>query len=224
VSSTLDLRLVLKIIVGRAVELSGTDGGSIFYYRKDTGRFELGEMTGFDADVVKRIRNLDIALGTTGFDGAIANRQPLQVPNGTKRASNPLRDAALDTGLYAALIVPLLSAEGPLGALVLQRRQPGELPQAVVSVTQAFADQSAIGLENARLFEEIAQKSRELEIASQHKSQFVANMSHELRTPLAAMLGYAELLQEGIAREIAADPHAHPFQRQAPAGSDQYRP
>jgi signal transduction histidine kinase len=63
---------------------------------------------------------------------------------------------------------------------------------------QSFADQSVIALENARHFEEIAQKSRELEIASQHKSQFVANMSHELRTPLAAMLGCAELLQEGI--------------------------
>jgi signal transduction histidine kinase len=63
---------------------------------------------------------------------------------------------------------------------------------------QSFADQSAIALENARLFDEIAQKSRELEIASQHKSQFVANMSHELRTPLAAILGYAELMQEGF--------------------------
>jgi len=63
---------------------------------------------------------------------------------------------------------------------------------------QAFADQSAIALENARLFNEIAQKGRELEIASQHKSQFVANMNHEPRTPLAAILGYAELMQEGF--------------------------
>jgi signal transduction histidine kinase len=63
---------------------------------------------------------------------------------------------------------------------------------------QTFADQSVIALENTRLFEEIAQKSRELEIASQHKSQFVASMSHEHRIPLAAMLGYAELLKEGI--------------------------
>jgi signal transduction histidine kinase len=85
-----------------------------------------------------------------------------------------------------------------LGALVLQRRHSGEFPGAVVTLMQAFADQSAIALENARLFEEIARKSRELEIASQHKSQFVANMSHELRTPLAAILGYAELMQEGF--------------------------
>src|SRR5262249_8598652 len=112
-------------------------------------------------------------------------------------ATNPLRETAIGAGFRAVLIVPLLGSERPLGALVLQRRRPGEFPPAVVSLMESFADQSAIALENARLFEEIAQKNRELEIASQHKSQFVANMSHELRTPLAAILGYAELMQEG---------------------------
>jgi len=198
VSSTLDLKVVLKTIVERAVELSGTDGGSIFYYREGLGTFELGETTGLDEDIVARFRELDISATETGLGEAIAKRQPLNVPDLTKRMSNPLRDTALKAGLCAALIVPLLGGEGPLGALVLQRRTPGEFPAAVVSLMQSFADQSAIALENARLFDEIAEKSRELEIASQHKSQFVANMSHELRTPLAAMLGYAELLEEGI--------------------------
>jgi GAF domain-containing protein len=71
--------------------------------------------------------------------------------------SNPLRDAAIEAGFCAGLIVPLLGSESPLGALVLQRRKPGEFTPAVVSLMQAFADQSAIALENARLFEEIAQ-------------------------------------------------------------------
>jgi len=198
VSSTLDLKVVLKTIVDRAVELSGTDGGSIFYFREDIGRFQLGETTGLDEDVVARVRELDIAAGQTGLGEAIAKREPLQMPDILERPSNPLRDAAIAAGFRAALIVPLLSGDGPLGALVLQRRRPGKFPPAVVSLMQNFADQSAIALENARLFEEIAHKSRELEIASQHKSQFVANMSHELRTPLAAILGYAELIQEGF--------------------------
>jgi signal transduction histidine kinase len=88
----------------------------------------------------------------------------------------------------------------------------------------AFGDQSAIALENARLFEEIAQKSRELEIASQHKSQFVANMSHELRTPLAAILGYAELMQEGFyeplgQKSLDASPASGPMENTSWASS-----
>ena len=196
VSSTLDLKVVLKTIVDRAVELSGTDGGSIFYFRDD--RFELGEATGLDEEVVVRYRKLDIAAGQTGLGQAIAKGEPVQVADIFERASNPLRDAAIQAGFRAALIVPLLSGNGPLGALVLQRRRPGEFSQATINLMQSFADQSAIALENAHLFDQIAQKSRELEIASQHKSQFVANMSHELRTPLAAILGYAELMQEGF--------------------------
>jgi signal transduction histidine kinase len=198
VGSTLDLKVVLKTIVYRAVELSATDAGSIFYLREEVGRFELGETAGIEEDVITRYRKLDIARHETGLGEVIANRQPLQVADLTERASNPLRDAALEAGMRAVLAVPLLRSDGPLGALMLQRRRPGEFPQAVVSLMQAFADQSVIALENARLFDEIAQKSHELEIASQHKSQFVANMSHELRTPLAAILGYAELIQEGF--------------------------
>src|SRR5262249_53753010 len=109
-----------------------------------------------------------------------------------------LRDAVLEAGFRASLIVPLLAVEGPIGTLILRRRQSGPFPTSGVRLMQAFAHQSAIALGNARLFEEIARKRRELEIASQHKSQFVANMSHELRTPLAAILGYAELMQEGF--------------------------
>jgi signal transduction histidine kinase len=198
VSSTLDLKVVLKAIVERAVALSGTDGGSIFYYRQEIGKFELGETTGLDKHTVEKVRRLDILMGETGMGEAITKRVPLQIPDISKRQSNALRDALLEAGLRASLIVPLLGSEGALGALVLQRRGTGEFAPSVVSLMQSFADQSAIALENARLFEEIAQQSRELEIASQHKSQFVANMSHELRTPLAAILGYAELIQEGF--------------------------
>ena len=54
-----------------------------------------------------------------------------------------------------------------------------------------------MAIQNARLFHEIEEKSRQLAEASQHKSQFLANMSHELRTPLNAILGYTELMADG---------------------------
>jgi signal transduction histidine kinase len=104
----------------------------------------------------------------------------------------------LRAGFRALLTIPLLGVDRIVGALVVRRKRPGEFPKETIELLQTFAAQSVLAIQNARLFHEIEQKSHELEIASQHKSQFVAHMSHELRTPLAAMLGYAELLQEGI--------------------------
>ena len=123
VSSTLDLKVVLKTVVARAVELSGTDAGSIFYYRPEVGRFELGETAGLDEEVIARFRKLDIVMGQTVMGEAIAKREPLQIADITQRPKNALRDAALEAGLCAVLIVPLLGSEGALGALVLQRRR-----------------------------------------------------------------------------------------------------
>ena len=81
---------------------------------------------------------------------------------------------------------------------MVRRRKPGEFPKETVELLQTFGTQSVLAMQNARLFQEIEEKGRQIELASQHKSQFVANMSHELRTPLAAILGYAELMQEGF--------------------------
>ena len=71
---------------------------------------------------------------------------------------------------------------------------------------QTLASQSVLAIQNARLFREIADKSEQLALASQHKSQFLANMSHELRTPLNAILGYAELLVDGIYGQLPDRP------------------
>ena len=104
----------------------------------------------------------------------------------------------MKVGVCALLAVPLLHQDEVVGALVVRRMHSGAFVPETIGLLQSLASQSAIAIQNAGLFEEIARKSRELEIASQHKSQFVANMSHELRTPLAAILGYAELIQEGF--------------------------
>jgi signal transduction histidine kinase/dihydroneopterin aldolase len=101
--------------------------------------------------------------------------------------------------------VPMIKDDRPIGAIAMARSHTGKFPEQQIELLRTFADQAVIAIENIRLFEEVQARTRELaktvedlEIASQHKSQFVANMSHELRTPLAAILGYAELMQEGF--------------------------
>jgi signal transduction histidine kinase len=81
-----------------------------------------------------------------------------------------------------------------------------------VSLLKTFADQAVIAVENIRLFNEIQDKSRQLEIANKHKSEFLANMSHELRTPLNAIIGFSDVMLNGMAgpmtdeqKEFAAD-------------------
>jgi signal transduction histidine kinase len=112
--------------------------------------------------------------------------------------------ALREAGFRALLAVPLAREQRVVGVLVIRRKMPGEFPQVIVDLVQTFASQSVLAIENARLFAEIEEKSRELEAASQHKSQFLANMSHELRTPLNAIIGYSEMLQEE-AEDLDAD-------------------
>jgi len=129
---------------------------------------------------------------------AVARRAPVQLADLAERPRAPLRDASLSAGFRGALIVPLVGPERILGVLALQRRAAGEFSAETVQLMQTLASQSVLAIQNARLFREIADKSEQLALASQHKSQFLANMSHELRTPLNAILGYAELLVDGI--------------------------
>ncbi len=93
--------------------------------------------------------------------------------------------------------------EGQLiGCLGVIRNRPGEFPTETIELLRTFATQSALAIQNARLFHEIEDKSRQLEVASQHKSEFLANMSHELRTPLNAVIGFSEVLTERMFGEL----------------------
>jgi GAF domain-containing protein len=208
VSSTLDLLTVLNTIVARAVQLSGTSGGVIYEYDEARQEFQLRASHRTEAELVEVLRARPIRLGEGATGQAALRRAPVEVPDTLDdrelQITQLARSILNQLGYRSILGVPLLLDQGILGALTVWRREPGSFPPETVNLLQTFATQSALAIQNARLFREIADKSRQLEAASRHKSEFLANMSHELRTPLNAILGFSEVLAERMFGDVNA--------------------
>jgi signal transduction histidine kinase len=98
----------------------------------------------------------------------------------------------------SVLVIPLIREGQPFGTILLRRKDVRPFNDREIALLRTFGDQAAIAIENVRLFNEIQEKSRQLEIANKHKSEFLANMSHELRTPLNAIIGFSEVLLERL--------------------------
>ena len=197
VNSTLDLETVLSTIVAKAVQLSDTEAGAIYGYDEQAREFRLRATYGMDQELIDALTQRHIDLDDPNIAEIFAQREPLQVADLKEEAASELNKIALRAGYRARMVAPLLRGEDIVGMLVVRRRTPGEFAKNTVDIIKTFAAQSVLAIQNARLFREIEDKGRQLEEASQHKSQFLANMSHELRTPLNAILGYTELMTDG---------------------------
>ena len=205
VSSTLDLQTVLTTIVARAVQLSGTSSGVIYEYDEAAGEFRLTATHGWDEEMIEARQAAPIRLGEGAIGQAAATRAPVQVPDILDERAPMLpmaREMLAQRGCRSLLAIPLLREQRIVGGLTVLRREAGNFAPEVVNLLQTFATQSVLAIQNARLFREIEEKGRQIEVASRHKSQFLANMSHELRTPLNAVLGYTKLILNNIYGQV----------------------
>jgi signal transduction histidine kinase len=203
-SSTLDLETVLATIVSRASQLAGAAGCSIYEYDEAAEHFELRATHNDDAQFVEALRAAPLRKGEGLMGRAAEMRETIQIPDITQPGAyqSSVRATLIRFGYRALLAVPLLREDQIIGSLSFNRKEPGEFLPEVVDVLKTFATQSALAIQNARLFREIADKSRQLEAASRHKSEFLANMSHELRTPLNAIIGFSEVLAEKMFGDV----------------------
>jgi GAF domain-containing protein len=215
VNSTLNVETVLTTIVAKAVQLSNTDAGVIYVFDEHDETLRVRATYGLSNEFVAAVRGQP-AGASDALRRAIEDRQPLEMDIRDEPPS-PVREIAMRAGFRVRLVVPLVSPNRVVGALVIRRKQAGNFSKETVELLQTFAAHSVLAIQNARLFHEIEEKSRELAEASRHKSQFLANMSHELRTPLNAIIGVTEMLCED-AGDLKREDEFEPLDRVLGAG------
>ena len=194
--STFDLKSVLNTLVESAARLCEADMSSIA--RQKDGYYHVVAGYGFPPGLQDYVETVPMDQGLGSLFGRILLEcKPVQIVDVLADREYAMREVQERAGYRTMLGVPLLREGIPIGLLSLLRTTVRSFTDKQIELVTAFADQAAIAIENVRLFDEIQDKSRQLEEASQHKSQFLANMSHELRTPLNAILGYTELMADG---------------------------
>jgi GAF domain-containing protein len=193
-----NLSTVLQTLIESAARLCDADKGNIT--REENGVFyRAAESYGYSQEFRDLIKDTPIETTRGSATGrALLEGRVIHIADVKADHEYTLVDAQRLGDYRTVLAVPMLRERVPIGVLTLTRSDVRPFTDKQIELVETFADQAAIAIENVRLFDEIQEKSRQLEEASRHKSQFLANMSHELRTPLNAILGYTELIVDGV--------------------------
>jgi signal transduction histidine kinase/HAMP domain-containing protein len=203
-SSPTDVRPVMEVLVKSAATLCDAQNAQLF--RVEDGRMRLVARWGpvkssLEAGEARAITRASVS-GRTIVDGVTIHEPDLlAVVDGEYGDIAP---ATQRERIRTTIGVPLMREGTAIGSITAFRTEVKPFTDKQIALLQTFADQAVIAIENVRLFNEIQDKTRQLEAANRHKDEFLASMSHELRTPLNAVIGFSEVLLERMFGEINA--------------------
>jgi signal transduction histidine kinase len=221
--SAFELQTVLDTLIETAVKLCEARRGVIF--RRDGDTYHGVAFYNASADLIDFIRRHPITPGRHTITARVAQeRRTIHVADlqADPEYSYALRD--IDP-IRTELGVPMFRGDEIVGVVILYKLEVQPFTEKQIELVTTFADQAVIAIENVRLLTELRvrtaeleDKSRQLEMASTNKSQFLSSMSHELRTPLNAIIGLTEMMVTNAAR-FGTEKALEPLRRVNAAGT-----
>ena len=215
--STFDLKAVLQTLVESVARLCEADmaairrpKGSAFFHVASHG-------SPIEYDEYMQGHPVEAERGTVA-GRVLLEGKPIHITDVQADPEYTMVGISKRAGFHTILGVPLLREGSPVGVIVLGRKTARPFTDKQIELASTFADQAVIAIENVRLFDELQDKSRQLALASENKSQFVSSMSHELRTPLNAIIGLTEMMVTNAAR-FGTEKAQEPLQRVNRAGT-----